>query len=88
MWFCSRDSNDFRDGGGAYRIGYARSPDGVTWERDDAFGGLDVAPEGWDATMTAYPYVVRHADRLLMFYNGNGFGRSGIGYAEWEGTRL
>jgi hypothetical protein len=86
MWFCSRDSHDYRDGAGAYRIGYARSNDGLLWERDDSYGGLDVAPQGWDATMTAYPYVMRCDERLLMFYNGNGFGRSGIGYAEWEGT--
>jgi hypothetical protein len=88
MWFCSRDSHDFRDGTGAYRIGYARSKNGLEWQRDDAFGGLDVAEEGWDSTMTAYPYVVVYGGKVLMFYNGNGFGRSGIGYAEWEGPTL
>ena len=32
--------------------------------------------------MTAYPYVVAVGDRYLMFYNGNGFGASGLGYAQ------
>jgi hypothetical protein len=89
MWFCSRDSSDFRDGAGAYRIGYARSSNGLDWERDDEFGGLGVSDEGWDSTMTAYPYVVVGRNgKVRMFYNGNSFGRSGIGYAEWEGPGL
>ena len=32
--------------------------------------------------MQCYPCVVENDDRLLMFYNGNGFGKSGLGYAE------
>jgi len=85
MWFCSRDSRDYRDGSGAYRIGSATSADGLAWIRDDDAGGLDVAAAGWDSTMTCYPYAVHVDGRLLLFYNGNGFGRSGFGYAVWEG---
>lgn len=81
MWFCSRDSRDYRGGAGSYRIRSAHSADGVHWTRDD--DGLDVSPTGWDSEMTCYPYVVKVDGRLLMFYNGNGFGKSGIGYAEW-----
>jgi hypothetical protein len=33
--------------------------------------------------MIAYPAVITVDDRKLMFYNGNGFGREGFGYAEW-----
>jgi hypothetical protein len=84
MWFSVRDSRDFRDGGGAYRIGYATSEDGLTWERDDALGGLGVSPEGFDSKMTAYPYVVELDGKWHLFYNGNGFGQGGIGYAVWE----
>jgi hypothetical protein len=32
--------------------------------------------------MMAYPYVVKVDDRVLMFYNGNGFGAAGFGVAE------
>jgi hypothetical protein len=84
MWFSFRDSRDFRDGAGAYRIGYAVSDDGLTWTRDDAYGGLDVSAEGFDSKMTAYPYVIEVDGALHLFYNGNGFGRGGIGYAVWE----
>jgi hypothetical protein len=31
--------------------------------------------------MVAYTNVVHVAGRLLCFYNGNGFGKSGVGYA-------
>lgn len=82
MWFSHRGVEDFRDGAGAYRIGYAWSADMKTWTRDDSRGGLDVSAQGWDSRMTAYPYVVQVGSRVLMFYNGNGFGRDGFGYAE------
>lgn len=90
MWFCARGSVDYRDGAGAYRIGYARSPDGLAWERDDAAEGLDVfdgegaTGAGWASTMTCYPFVFQLESRTLMLFNGNGFGRTGFGWAEWE----
>jgi hypothetical protein len=46
--------------------------------------GLDVSPEGWDSTMTCYPSVFAIDDRIVMIYNGNGFGQTGFGYAELE----
>ncbi len=82
MWFCHRRVRDFRGGAGSYRIGYARSLDAREWERDDSLAGTDVSPEGWDSEMMAYPYVVKVGDRVLMFYNGNGFGATGFGVAE------
>jgi len=84
MWFSFRDSRDYRDGTGAYRIGYAESKDGLDWVRRDEFGGLGASSEGWDSTMTCYPYVIELDGKTLMFYNGNGFGRSGLGFAQWE----
>lgn len=81
MWYCYRNSRDFRDGGGAYRIGYAESADGLDWDRQDERGGLDVAGDGWESTMVCYPYVYVSDGRIQMFYNGNGFGRTGFGHA-------
>lgn len=80
MWFCSRDSHDYRGGDGSYRIRSARSHDGYAWERTD--DGLNVG-EGWESDMTCYPYCINVDGRLLMFYNGNSFGKTGIGLAEW-----
>jgi hypothetical protein len=82
MWFCYRGVEDFRDGKDAYRIGYAWSDDLRRWHRDDSLAGIDVSRKGWDSKMIAYPYVVKVKDKLWMFYNGNGFGQSGFGYAE------
>ncbi len=36
-----------------------------------------------DSEMQCYPHVINLNERLVMFYNGNGFGRTGIGYAEY-----
>lgn len=68
-------------GAGGYRIGYAESPDGLTWTRLDHLAGLPLSLDGWDSKAQAYPAVVRHGDRWFMFYNGNAFGRDGIGLA-------
>lgn len=84
MWYCRRDSRDYRDGAGAYRIGYAESPDGLAWTRMDDGLGLAHTDEEWASTMTCYPFVTRIDDRVVMFFNGNGFGRTGFGYAVLE----
>ena len=81
MWFCYRGSRGFRAGGETYRMGYATSRDLIAWERDDESAGIDVSESGWDAQMVCYPEVVDLGDRVLMFYNGNGFGAGGFGYA-------
>jgi sucrose-6-phosphate hydrolase SacC (GH32 family) len=65
-----------------YRLGLARSADGITWRRCDDEVGIDVSADGWDSEMIAYGSVVRHGDRTYLFYNGNGRGRTGFGYAE------
>jgi predicted GH43/DUF377 family glycosyl hydrolase len=84
MWFCYRSTEDFRDGKGSYRMGYAWSDDLKEWEREDEKAGIDVSDDGWDSKMTAYPYIIETTENILMFYNGNGFGSSGIGYAYLE----
>ena len=73
MWFCCR--------GDAYRLGYAESSDGIRWKRDDTLAGLAPSAAGWDSEMIAYPFVFRHGDDLHLLYNGNGYGRTGIGSA-------
>lgn len=88
MWFCHRGSVGFRGGGDAYRIGFARSDDLIHWTRDDAAAGIDVSESGFDSEMIAYPCVLRVGERLLMFYNGNGFGRDGFAWAEWDGDGM
>ena len=73
MWFCAR--------GDAYRIGYAESPDGLTWTRHDDSVEISSLADGWDSEMQAYPFIVDHDGARHMLYNGNGYGATGIGHA-------
>jgi predicted GH43/DUF377 family glycosyl hydrolase len=81
MWFAYRGANDYRGGKNSYRIGYAQSIDFIHWIRNDNLAGITVSEQGWDSNIITYPYVVKVGGKLLMFYNGNGFGASGFGYA-------
>ena len=64
-----------------YKAGYATSKDGMNWTRLDNEVGLTCAIEGWDSEAIAYPYVLGNPSQDYLFYNGNGFGRTGMGYA-------
>ena len=82
MWYAYRNKLDFRKNTkNSYRIGYAESLDGMNWTRMDDSVGIDISEDGWDSEMIAYPHVLPLEDKLLMFYNGNGFGASGFGLA-------
>jgi hypothetical protein len=73
MWFSSR--------GERYRLGYAESEDGVYWQRrgEVVLGSRD----DWDREMQAYPAVFDHLGARYLLYNGNDYGRTGVGWASW-----
>ncbi len=73
LWYCHR--------GASYRLGLAESPDGRAWWRCTLPEELDVSPAGWDSQMLAYPARFDHKGRKYLFYNGNGYGKSGFGVA-------
>jgi hypothetical protein len=77
MWYSIR-----RKGG--YSLGYAESPDGLRWIRKDSEVGIGRSADGWDSEMICYAAVVPLKDKWIMFYNGNGYGRTGVGVAELE----
>jgi hypothetical protein len=82
MWYSYRKALGYRSKRSAtYRTGYACSADGKCWNRCDDKAGIDLSETGWDSEMIAYPHVVAHQGKLFMFYNGNGFGALGFGYA-------
>jgi len=76
MWFSYKSTN--------YRLGYAESTDGLSWERLDHLAGIDVNVSGFDSEMIEYGAVVSHEGRRFMFYNGNNYGFDGIGLAVEE----
>jgi hypothetical protein len=73
MWFSAR--------GDQYRLGYAESLDGVSWQRGDYRAGLEPSDQGWDSEMLAYPAIIDTCGDRYLLYNGNDYGRTGIGYA-------
>lgn len=82
MWYCYRDISEYRTNkSNSYKIGYAESVDNITWVRKDEMIDMDLETEGWEADMQAYPYVVIYREKKYLFYNGNGFGKGGFGYA-------
>lgn len=81
MWFSYRGARAFRTRGETYRIGYADSDDLLRWNRNDDLAGIAPSADGWDSQMICYPDVAVTAERTHLFYNGNGFGQDGFGYA-------
>jgi hypothetical protein len=73
MWYCYAID--------AYRIGYAESKDGIVWTREDEDAGIDVSETGWDSEMVCYPFVFEHKGHKYMLYNGNNYGKTGLGLA-------
>ena len=82
MYFSYRNALNYRtDVSRSYRMGYAESQDGITWERRDELAGIERSADGWDSDMMDYSHVLRLGEQWLMLYNGNGFGASGFGAA-------
>ncbi len=79
MWYSFRSGN-----GTAYRIGYAHSFDGTNWTRKHTEAGIDISGSGWDSEMICYPFVFDFSGKRYMLYNGNGYGKTGIGLATLE----
>jgi hypothetical protein len=82
MLYSYRQVTDYRTNPNrSYRIGYADSHDGITWVRRDQEVGISRSVSGWDSEMMEYCHVYEHNAKNYVLYNGNGFGRSGFGYA-------
>jgi hypothetical protein len=82
MLYSYRSIQNYRtDPGQSYRLGYAESLDGIHWLRRDDEVGIDRSATGWDSEMLEYSHVFVSKRGIYLFYNGNGFGQSGFGYA-------
>lgn len=65
-----------------YYMGYAESRDGIHWERKDKLAGIGLSEKGWDSENISYGHLFRNNGKTYLFYNGNGCGKTGFGYAE------
>lgn len=76
MWYSYRGNKD------KYKIGYAHSINGKEWITfHDKMNTLSPSASGWDSEMVCYPCVFIHDNKLYMLYNGNSYGKTGIGLA-------
>ena len=75
MWYSIRKHSS------GYIIGYAESADGIHWSRLDERAGIEKSDSGWDSEMICYPAILATRWGTYMFYNGNGHGATGFGYA-------
>ena len=79
MWYCYKKIKEH------YKIGFAVSKDGIKWKRYDQYcSTLNNSRKNWEKQMLAYPHVIQNDNELLMFYNGNEYGKSGIGLAKLD----
>jgi hypothetical protein len=76
MWYGYR--------GSAYRIGYAESVDGLSWNRKDDEVGIAPSPGEWDGESIEYPSVLDHDGQRYLLYCGDGYGKTGFGIAMLE----
>ena len=50
----------------------------------DDLAGIQISKKGWDSINISYPVAIQHKEKKYLFYNGNGCGKTGFGYAELE----
>ena len=72
VYFSARGDN--------YKIYSAEGPSLVELVRNKEVE-LDTSQCGWDSRMVEYSHVVQSDRYLFMIYNGNEFGKTGLGYA-------
>jgi uncharacterized repeat protein (TIGR01451 family) len=76
MWYTGRDSSGVR------RIGYATSPDGVTWTKDGSNPVLDVGASGsWEDEDVSGPTVIKEGGTYHLWYTGDDGITPRIGHA-------
>lgn len=83
MWFSIFAMDDV-----GYRLGYARSKDGLKWERFADRQIIPLTPGEFDSVNQSYPNVVDMGKQLWMFYTGDAFGATGIGLATLDKDKL
>ena len=84
LWFSARGGATFRQpSADAYRL--HRAPLRASAVQADAIEAMNLqpssGPDDWDAWMQTCACIVPFRGTRVMFYNGNGFSRTGFGYA-------
>lgn len=67
-----------------YHLGQAVSVDGQIWVRRDDEVGIHISDFGWDSEMLIWASIISTEFGTYLFYNGNGYGKTGFGFAILE----
>lgn len=77
MVFCYRRRFDFRENAkSSYKLGFATSEDAINWIRNDDL--ISIPRSVGDEEMQAYPSQFELNGKVIVLYNGDKFGGSGI----------
>lgn len=83
MWYCGYDATADGSGtDGEANVGYATSPDGITWTKYSGNPVCATTP-GWDSVYVQDPHVIKTGNTYYMWYGGHddqGYGQE-VGYA-------
>lgn len=80
--FCSRNAFDFRENPlNSYKIGYAQIIKNQVTRSEVEWCGEDPSP--MENIMQCYPSFIQWEDKNYVIYNGNSFGMTGFGIAEF-----
>jgi hypothetical protein len=73
LWYSVRGFDEL------YKLGYAESNDLINWVRkDEQLLDFNQNPKPYETEMIAFSGIIKTPNSNYMFYNGNGFGESGI----------
>jgi hypothetical protein len=68
-----------------YSVKFTESSDLVTWSSRPDMSFLPDPESDWDNEETCYPFLwTNHRNEICMLYNGNKYGKYGIGMAVWN----
>lgn len=82
MWFSKKGENfNYKKN---YRFGFAYSNDGFKWKRNDKLVDFKIGKEKFDNKMICYQFVFKFKNRYYSLYNGNEYGKHGVGLAELD----
>ena len=87
LWFSRRGKSYREPGEGAYRLVFVAVDDQQSFGRPAEPVRFENPPGAgdFDSWMQAYACVLTYNEDLVMFYNGNDFGRAGFGWARLPG---
>ena len=65
-----------------YKLGFADEKNDNVWKRKDDQIGLNLKPNSWKSRSASYMSLLNVNHDIYCFYNGDDFGRTGIGFTK------